>query len=132
MGKVKEGKWICDKQIHTHITTPLLELYGDIKGDSKSYGEYTNTALQWLLTFIKVEMIERLDDYSYHKLIAYFVDRLQSGAYKKYRDVDDIREKLIPMLKEEFAANFPLGESEVNPSNFKFKTARKTIEHFAD
>jgi hypothetical protein len=132
MGKVKEGKWICDKQIHTHITTPLLELYGDIKGDSKSYGEYTNTALQWLLTFIKVEMIERLDDYSYHKLIAYFVDRLQSGAYKKYRDVDDIREKLIPMLKEEFAANFPIGEPEVNPSNFKFKTARKTIEHFAD
>lgn len=132
MGKVKEGKWICDKQIHTHITTPLLELYGDIKADTKNYGEYTNTALQWLLTFVKVEMIKRLDDYSYHKLISYFVERLQSGAYKKYRDVDDIRDKLIPMLGEEFSLHFPIGQKETQPNSFKFKTARKTIEHFID
>lgn len=132
MGRVKEGKWICDKQIHHHITTPLLELYADIKADTKSYGDYTNTALQWLLTFVKVEMIKRLDDYSYHKLIAYFVERLQSGAYKKYRDVEDIREKLIPMLEDEFAKNFPIGKKEIEPNNFKFKTARKTIEHFID
>jgi hypothetical protein len=132
MGKVKEGKWICDKQIHNHIVNPLLELYGDIKGDPKSYGEYTNTALQWLLTFIKVEMIKRLDDYSYHKLIAYFVQNLQSGKYKKYRDVVDIRESLIPALEEDFAVHFPIGKIDESPSNFKFKTARKTIEHFVD
>ena len=131
MGKVKEGKWICDKQIHTHITTPLLELYADIKADTKSYGQYTNTALQWLLTTVKVEMIKRLDDYSYHKLIAYFVDKLQTGAYKKYRDVDDIK-KLIPILENEFATHFPIGQKEPESNKFKFKTAKKTIEHFID
>jgi len=108
MGKVKEGKWVCDKQIHTHITTPLLELYSDIKGDPKNYGEYTNTALQWLLTFVKVEMIKRLDDYSYHKLIAYFIQNLQNGKYKKYRDVVDIRDSLIPKLEKDFTLNFPI------------------------
>ena len=130
MGKVKEGKWICDKQIHMHITTPLLELYEDIRSDSNAYGKYTNTALQWLLTYVKTEMIERLDDYSYHKLISYFVDRLQSGAYKQHRDIDSVKEILIPELKADFSEKFPIGKIDKSGGGFKFKTARKTIEHF--
>jgi hypothetical protein len=75
-------------------------------------------------------MIKRLDDYSYHKLISYFVDNLQKGEYKQYRDVDSVKESLIPKLEEDFSEKFPIGKIDNSGKSFKFKTARKTIEHF--
>lgn len=132
MGKVKVGKWVCDKYKYNHITLPILDLYSDITLDPVTFGNYTKSALQWLLTFIKLEMINRIDDFSYTKLFDYFQKTLKEGAYKQYRDVNDIRDRLIPKLEAEFEVLFPIGVKEDPSEPYKYKTARKTIHHFVD
>ncbi len=108
MGKVKEGKWSCDREIYNHITRDLLDLMREITDNQAQYGKYTKTALQWLLTFVKIEMIERHKSGDFIKLFSYFKKNIASGKYKKYANIELVKEDLMPKLKEDFANKFPI------------------------
>ena len=78
-------------------------------------------------------MIKRIDDFSFLKLFKHFVTNIQSGKYKMHNDVTEVKENLIPKLAADFEKHFPIGTKDENPlENFKYLTARKTIEHFID
>jgi hypothetical protein len=108
MGRVKEGKWECDKSIYNHITRPILDLLKEIRDNEATAGKFTNTALQSLLTFVKMEMISRYEDSTFIKLFDGFRAEIIKGRYKRYFDVNGVKEVLIPKLEKEFNKTYPI------------------------
>ena len=108
MGKVKEGKWACDREIYNHITRDLLDLMREITENNTKYGKYTKSALQWLLTFVKIAMIERHKSGDFIKLFSYFKKNIASGKYKQYANIELVKQDLIPELSKDFANKFPV------------------------